>query len=118
MGERWELYTKDLCLRTMNGEDIDEVARMWNFEQGTLSAEEAQRLLSTCKVTICRFLQNQDPPARPGDLDSFSMHRPGFILPVQEGGRRRASFPDFFLSGAYEDSRRGILFKKKGRDAG
>ena len=56
MGERWELYTKDLCLRTMNGEDIDEVARMWNFEQGTLSAEEAQRLLSTCKVTICRFL--------------------------------------------------------------
>ena len=36
-----ELYTKDLCLRTVNGGDIDEVARMWDFEQGTISAEEA-----------------------------------------------------------------------------
>ncbi|HIS68163.1 MAG TPA: GNAT family N-acetyltransferase [Candidatus Gallacutalibacter stercoravium] len=40
-----ELYTKDLCLRTVNGEDIDEVARMWKFEQGTISAEEAQKAI-------------------------------------------------------------------------
>lgn len=40
-----ELYTKDLCLRTVNGGDIDEVARMWDFEQGTISAEEAQKAI-------------------------------------------------------------------------
>ncbi len=40
-----ELYTKDLCLRTVNSGDIDEVARMWDFEQGTISAEEAQKAI-------------------------------------------------------------------------
>ena len=37
-----ELYTKDLPLKTVTADDIDEVARMWEFEKGSISNEEAQ----------------------------------------------------------------------------
>jgi len=37
-----ELYTKDLLLKNVTADDIDEVARMWAFEKGSISKEEAQ----------------------------------------------------------------------------
>ena len=37
-----ELYTRDLLLKTVTTNDIDEVARMWEFEKGSISIEEAQ----------------------------------------------------------------------------
>ena len=37
-----ELCTKDLLLKTVTADDIDEVARMWEFEKGSISLEEAQ----------------------------------------------------------------------------
>ena len=36
------LVTKDLLLRTVEIGDIKEVARMWKFEKGSISNEEAQ----------------------------------------------------------------------------
>lgn len=40
-----ELYTNDLVLRTVNDGDMDEVARMWRFEHGAISIEEAKRAI-------------------------------------------------------------------------
>jgi len=40
-----ELYTKDLILRTVTDNDIEEVARMWEFEQGGISTEEARKAI-------------------------------------------------------------------------
>ena len=37
-----ELYTDDLLLKTVTADDIDEVARMWEFEKGSISKEAAQ----------------------------------------------------------------------------
>ena len=37
-----ELYINDLLLKTVTTDDIDEVARMWEFEKGSISIEEAQ----------------------------------------------------------------------------
>jgi len=34
--------TKDLLLKTVADDDINEVARMWEFEKGSISQEEAQ----------------------------------------------------------------------------
>ena len=39
------LYTNDLLLKTVANEDIDEVARMWNFEKGSISLAEAQKAI-------------------------------------------------------------------------
>lgn len=40
-----ELYTKDLLLKTVTVDDVDEVARMWNFENGSISREKAQKAI-------------------------------------------------------------------------
>ena len=40
-----ELYTCDLMLKTVTNEDIDEVARMWNFGNGSISLDEAQKAI-------------------------------------------------------------------------
>jgi RimJ/RimL family protein N-acetyltransferase len=40
-----ELYTSDLILRTVTPNDIEEVARMWAFENGSISMEEARRAI-------------------------------------------------------------------------
>ncbi|MCL2003176.1 MAG: GNAT family N-acetyltransferase [Oscillospiraceae bacterium] len=40
-----ELFTKDLLLRTVKDSDIDEVARMWEFEKGAVSVAEAQKAI-------------------------------------------------------------------------
>ena len=37
-----ELHTNDLLLKTVTADDLDEVARMWEFEKGSISKEEAQ----------------------------------------------------------------------------
>ena len=41
-----ELYTDDLTLRTVTIADIAEVARMWNFEKGAISSDEASGAIS------------------------------------------------------------------------
>ena len=38
-----ELFTSDLWLKTVTEDDIYEVARMWNFEKGSISLEEARK---------------------------------------------------------------------------
>ena len=38
--------TENLCLRTVTSDDIDEIARMWNFFQGGVSLEEAHGALA------------------------------------------------------------------------
>jgi RimJ/RimL family protein N-acetyltransferase len=40
-----ELYTEDLMLRTVTDDDVSEVARMWEFEKGCISREEAQNAI-------------------------------------------------------------------------
>ena len=40
-----ELITHDLILKTVTNEDIAEVARMWNFEKGSISTNEAQKAI-------------------------------------------------------------------------
>lgn len=41
-----ELKTKNLVLRTVTHDDIDEVARMWNFEKGEISLDEAEKAIN------------------------------------------------------------------------
>ena len=40
-----ELYTNDLLLKTVTDDDIDEVARMWEFEKGNIPLSEAQKAI-------------------------------------------------------------------------
>lgn len=40
-----ELRLTDITLRTVTPDDLDEVARMWNFEKGTTPLEEAVRAI-------------------------------------------------------------------------
>ena len=40
-----ELYTSDLILRTVEGSDIEEVARMWDFQNGDISLDEAKNAI-------------------------------------------------------------------------
>ena len=40
-----ELYTDNLRLKTVTDKDIQEVARMWNFEKGSISLSEAQKAI-------------------------------------------------------------------------
>ena len=40
-----ELFTNDLLLKTVINDDINEVARMWNFEKGSISLQEAQEAI-------------------------------------------------------------------------
>lgn len=41
-----ELKLKNLTLRTVTYDDLNEVARMWNFEKGDISLEEAERAIN------------------------------------------------------------------------
>ena len=40
-----ELCTDDLLLKTVTGDDISEVARMWAYEEGEISLDEAQNAI-------------------------------------------------------------------------
>lgn len=40
-----ELCTDDLLLKTVTGDDISEVARMWAYEEGEISLDEAQKAI-------------------------------------------------------------------------
>jgi RimJ/RimL family protein N-acetyltransferase len=44
-----ELHTPDLLLRPVTPEDVPEVARMWNFEQGSISAEDAAKAVASMR---------------------------------------------------------------------
>jgi len=44
-----KLHTQDLTLRTVTMDDLDEVARMWNFEQGSISRKEAKKAIRNMK---------------------------------------------------------------------
>ena len=49
-----ELVTRDLVLRTVSDQDIDEIARMWNFFQGGVSVEEAHHALAYMSANHAR----------------------------------------------------------------
>lgn len=53
-----ELRTDDLLLRTVVDDDIDEVARMWKFEQGEISSDEAKKAIE--------YMQNNHKQNRTG----------------------------------------------------
>jgi len=40
-----ELYTNDLLLKIVTDEDLDEVARMWDFEKGPITFAQAQKAI-------------------------------------------------------------------------
>jgi len=40
-----ELHTADLLLKTVTDDDINEVARMWKFEEGSISLTEAKEAI-------------------------------------------------------------------------
>ena len=40
-----QLFTTDLVLRTVTIQDLDEIARMWNFFDGGVSLEQARQVL-------------------------------------------------------------------------
>ena len=44
-----ELHTPDLLLRTVTPDDLDEVARMWNFEKGSISAKDAAKAIASMR---------------------------------------------------------------------
>lgn len=44
-----ELHTKDLILRTVNYDDLSEVARMWAFEKGPVSLLDAQKAIDNMR---------------------------------------------------------------------
>lgn len=69
-----ELYTKDLVLKTVTDADIDEVARMWNFEKGSIPTKEAQKAIDSmqsnhkknrkgCIYHLCLAVFEKDDPA-------------------------------------------------------
>ena len=53
-----ELYTDALLLKTVTDDDINEVARMWKFEQGSISLTEAREAIE--------YMQNNHRQNRPG----------------------------------------------------
>jgi RimJ/RimL family protein N-acetyltransferase len=53
-----ELYTDDLLLKTVTNEDIEEVARMWKFEKGSISLDEA--------LEAVEYMQNNHRQNCPG----------------------------------------------------
>lgn len=55
-----ELYTKDLLLRTVTDNDIEEVARMWEFEKGKIPPDEASKAI--------RYMQDNHKRNRHGSI--------------------------------------------------
>ncbi len=55
-----ELYTSDLLLRPVMASDIEEVARMWNFENGRISTDDAQNAIE--------YMQNNHKKNRHGHI--------------------------------------------------
>ena len=55
-----ELHTEGLLLRTVTMEDMEEVARMWEFEKGSVSKEEAQGAIA--------YMQNNHKQNHPGHI--------------------------------------------------
>ena len=59
MGDfKMELYSNDLLLKTVTNADINEVARMWEFEKGCISLAEAQNAIE--------YMQNNHKQNRTG----------------------------------------------------
>ena len=55
-----ELYTNDLLLKTVSDEDLNEVARMWEFEKGPISFNQAQEAID--------YMQNNHKQNRFGTI--------------------------------------------------
>ena len=66
-----ELYTNDLLLKTVTDEDINEAARMWEFEKGSISLPEAQKAIE--------YMQNNHKQNRTGYIYHlcFSIYEKG-----------------------------------------
>lgn len=54
-----ELKTKDLILRTVTKDDIDEVARMYEYPN-TLSLENAEKAINTMKTSLFSSLSERE----------------------------------------------------------
>jgi len=55
-----ELHTKDLTLRTVGYKDIEEVARMWSFENGAIPLDEAEKAIE--------YMQNNHMQNKAGQI--------------------------------------------------
>jgi len=55
-----ELRTKDLTLRTVGYKDIEEVARMWSFENGAIPLDEAEKAIE--------YMQNNHMQNKAGQI--------------------------------------------------
>ena len=53
-----KLHANDLLLKTVTADDINEVARMWEFEKGSISLPEAQKAID--------YMQNNHKQNHPG----------------------------------------------------
>lgn len=70
-----EIRTRDLVLRTVGPEDIDETARMWDFEHGDIPRAEALKVLGRMEENhsrnvpgriwhLCLAVTKRDEPGR------------------------------------------------------
>jgi RimJ/RimL family protein N-acetyltransferase len=55
-----ELHTQDLDLRTVTADNIEEVARMWEFEKGVIPLDEAQKAIE--------YMQNNHNKNKTGQI--------------------------------------------------
>ncbi|MGI5959661.1 MAG: GNAT family N-acetyltransferase [Massiliimalia sp.] len=69
-----ELYTESLILRTVDDSDINEVARMWDWQNGAVSAEQAKEAVL--------WMQENHKKNKPGELHHL-------CLAVYEKGSNR-----------------------------
>ena len=54
------LYTNNLILRTLETSDVEETARMWNFEKGAISTNDAMKAIE--------FMQGNHSKNKPGHI--------------------------------------------------
>lgn len=100
-----ELQTDALLLRTVTDDDINEVARMWKFEQGSISLDEAKEAIE--------YMQNNHKQNRPGFIYHlcfaiYEKGKPGIIgwcgldgKPEPENSDRMEIF--FLIDSAYRN---------------
>ena len=71
-----ELYTKDLILRTLREDDLEEIARMWRYPQ-TLTLEDARKALEKMQL---RHSKNRVKAIHHLCLGVFRKEEPGKLI--------------------------------------
>ena len=59
------LYTSNLILRTVETSDVEEVARMWEFEKGSISTDEALKAIE--------YMHDNHKKNKPGSIYHFCL---------------------------------------------